>query len=71
MTLDAEFSSTVRSAMPGWAAIGGTDSPSKRSSPYGSSSSNGTPVRTSTSAIAARRSADIVRPVGFWNVGMR
>ena len=55
MILDIEFSSSVCRAIPGNAAICGAVSPSKRSSPYGSSSTSGAPVRSRTSAISRRR----------------
>ena len=61
----------VRSRAAGCAASRSTGSPSRRSALYGSSSTSHRFAAAAASAIAARRSAGIVRPVGFWKVGIR
>ncbi len=70
-TLEKLPSRTVRSAACGSAATHGSDAPSNRSSPYGSSSTIHIPYRAAISATARRRSSGRVRPVGFWKVGIR
>ena len=49
----------------------GNGSPSKRTSPYGSSSRTSRSCSRASSTMRARRSSLSVRPLGFWKVGIR
>ena len=48
----------------------GSDSPSKRSSTYGSSSKIVKPCSAASSSSRVRLSSDSVQPAGFWKLGM-
>src|SRR5207244_12417979 len=48
----------------------GEASPSKRTRPYGSSSSTSNRYSRTSSTTRRRRSVDNVLPLGFWNVGI-
>ena len=51
-------------------SIVGSDSPSKRSSTYGSSSKIAKPYSAASSSSRWRFSSESVQPAGFWKLGM-
>ena len=60
---------TTVSAPPS-ASIVGSDSPSKRSSTYGSSSKMVNPYSPASASSRWRFSSESVQPAGFWKLGM-
>ena len=60
----------VTSSPPSSSSRLGGAAPSNRTSPYGSSSSTESPCSRTISTSRARRSAESVRPLGFWKVGI-